>query len=322
VTRPSAGALGRVAVAAGLTTYVLWQSNPSEAARALARADWRLVAATLALVLADRSLNAYRWFLLLRPLSPAARPPIGAILRVFFVSTFIGTFLPTSVGGDAVRAFSLSRLGVRLADSIASVFLDRAFGSLSILLVAAVAAASAPPSVPAWLPIAAWAAALAGAAGLGFSIFSGRAARVAGRLMHRLPASRVQRALEGLSGALRRHQTAGGALLTVLGSSILVQVLRICQAWLLGLSLGITAGPAAYFTYVPVILFVMLLPITILGLGTSQWAFVALFGYSGVAPADAFALSVLFVALGLVGNLPGGILYATGGLHHRSGVQP
>ena len=28
-------------------------------------------------------------------------------MRIFFVSTFVGTFLPASVGGDAVRAFSL-----------------------------------------------------------------------------------------------------------------------------------------------------------------------------------------------------------------------
>ena len=321
MTRPSAGALARVAVAAGLTAYVLWQSNPSEALRALARADWRFVAAVVALVFADRALNAYRWFLLLRPLSPAARPPASAILRVFFVSTFVGTFLPTSVGGDAVRAYALSRHGVGLADSIASVLLDRAFGSLSILLVAGIAAAYAPPAVPDWLPVAAGAAAIAGAAGLVLVVFSARAKHVMTRVVRLVPGTRIQQKLESLLDALRRHQTAGGALLAVLASSILVQVLRICQAWLLGLSLGIAAGPAAYFTYVPIILFVMLLPITVLGLGTSQWAFVALFGYSGAAAADGFALSVLFVALGIVGNLPGGILYATGGLQHQDNVS-
>jgi hypothetical protein len=34
-----------------------------------------------------------------------------------------------------------------------------------------------------------------------------------------------------------------------------------------------------------------------------------------VGKEEAFALSVLFVALGTVGNLPGGILNASGGLH-------
>ena len=101
----------------------------------------------------------------------------------------------------------------------------------------------------------------------------------------------------------------------MLTGSLAVQLLRITQAWMLGLALGIPAGFLAYLVYVPVILLVMLLPITINGLGTSQAAFVWLFAASGVSREDAFALSVLFLALGTVGNLPGGILYATGGLH-------
>jgi hypothetical protein len=36
------------------------------------------------------------------------------------------------------------------------------------------------------------------------------------------------------------------------------------------------------------------------------------FARVGVASAAAFALSVLFVALGIVGNLPGAVLYAAG----------
>jgi hypothetical protein len=41
----------------------------------------------------------------------------------------------------------------------------------------------------------------------------------------------------------------------------------------------------------------------------------------GVAAPLAFALSVLFVGLGIVGNLPGGILYAMRGLVH-AGSRP
>jgi len=54
------------------------------------------------------------------------------------------------------------------------------------------------------------------------------------------------------------------------------------------------------------------LPVTFNGIGTSQAAFVWFFARAGVDAAPAFALSVLFVALGIVGNLPGGILYAFG----------
>jgi hypothetical protein len=99
---------------------------------------------------------------------------------------------------------------------------------------------------------------------------------------------------------------------------VAVQALRVLQAWLLGLGLGVTAPLAAYFVCIPLILLVMLLPISMNGIGTSQAAFVWCFGSLGVAPADAFALSILFVALGIVGNLPGGILYGLG----RTGDEP
>ena len=59
----------------------------------------------------------------------------------------------------------------------------------------------------------------------------------------------------------------------------------------------------------PLIVLVMQLPVTVFGLGTTQLAFLWFFGQVGVADADAVALSVLFLALGLVGALPGGLLY-------------
>ena len=84
------------------------------------------------------------------------------------------------------------------------------------------------------------------------------------------------------------------------------------QAYCLGRGLGIDAPLAAYFAFVPLILLVMLLPVTFNGIGTSQAAFVWFFSRAGVSSAAAFALSVLFVALGIVGNLPGAVLYAAG----------
>ena len=78
------------------------------------------------------------------------------------------------------------------------------------------------------------------------------------------------------------------------------------------------SGPAqkdqpAIVQFIPIILLVMLLPITVNGLGVSQWAFLWTFTRVGVSDAHALALSILFVALGVVGNLPGGLLYAFGG---------
>ncbi len=130
----------------------------------------------------------------------------------------------------------------------------------------------------------------------------------------RLPWARLRSLAGRLLDAIGTYASLHGDLLNVLGGSIGVQVLRIVQAYCLGLSLGIDQPLSLYFGLIPVILLVMLLPVTINGLGVSQAAFVWFFAQAGVPNGTAFTLSVLFVALGTVGNLPGGLLYLSGGL--------
>jgi hypothetical protein len=54
----------------------------------------------------------------------------------------------------------------------------------------------------------------------------------------------------------------------------------------------------------------LLVPVTINGMGTTQGGFVSLFARCGVGAAPATALSILFLVLGVIGSLPGGVLYA------------
>lgn len=306
----------RLAVAVGLTGYLFWRAHPQDVLEAAADARWRWVAAAAALVLLDRTLMAYRWLVLLRT-SSAGPLPLRAVLRVFLVSTFVGTFLPASVGGDAVRSVALARHGVPMADAVASVLVDRVLGTVSLLLIAAASIWFAPPGLPDWLAAVTLGLAIAGCAAVVLGLFDATAERWTQGLIGRFTTGKLQKAGTNLLTSLRSYNRSPVALLNVLAGSIGVQLLRVTQAWMLGLALGLTPGFTAYLVYIPVILVVMLLPVTINGLGTSQAAFVWLFAASGVATADAFALSVLFLALGTLGNLPGGLLYAVGGLHGR-----
>ena len=102
----------RILVAVALTGYILFKADPAAVARVSAGARPGWLGLAVALVVADRAVNAYRWVVLLRALTPGSRPPLGAVMHIFFVSSFVGNFLP-SIGGDVYRAFQLARLGVR-----------------------------------------------------------------------------------------------------------------------------------------------------------------------------------------------------------------
>jgi uncharacterized protein (TIRG00374 family) len=290
----------------------------------------------------DRVLMAYRWWTLLAPLdrgrpegrhydsSPEGRhgdsstvrsadlqvgetlgrPPARAIMRIFFVSTFVGTFLPASVGGDAVRAYGLSKEGVRGVDAVASVLMDRLLGVVSILVVAVAGAFLARDliDIRALFPAFALLTVLCAAALA--VVFSPRAAVAAARVLAMLPRGRETG--ERLVAAIQRYASFHLPMANVLVCSIAVQVLRVLQTYCLAVALGLAVPLGVYFALVPIILLIVLMPITINGIGTTQAGFVWLFGRAGVASAPAFALSVLFLAIAVVGNLPGAVLYLFG----------
>jgi uncharacterized protein (TIRG00374 family) len=308
------GRIIRPLVALLLTAYVLWRASPAAVLHAAAHADLRWIALAVGLTVVDRALMAYRWIVLLCPIDAASRPPLPAVLRIFFVSTFAGTFLPASIGGDVVRAYGLSRLQVEPGQAVASVLMDRLLGVVSILLVGAggllLARTGDLASTRAIaLSLAVGAALTLAAASI---IFSERAARWGEAIAVRMPVQAIRKIGAELTRATRAYGSHHGELANVLAGSVGVQVLRIVQAYCLGRALGIDAPLPVYFGLIPLILLVMLLPVSINGIGTSQMAFVWFFGRVGVPQAEAFALSVLFVALGVVGNLPGGLLYAIG----------
>jgi glycosyltransferase 2 family protein len=301
----------RLLVAVGLTAFILWKANPQAVLDAMRGADPLWIAAAIVLVLFDRALMAWRWIDLLAALSPGSRPPFSVVLRIFFFSSFVGTFLP-SIAGDAYRAYSLSRHRVRMSESAASVLMDRILGVLSMVLLGAIALTFAP-EVPRDRWTALWlAAAGSGCLVVAFVVFNDRAGRLLDARVRALPVGRVQRAATSLTEAVRRYANHHGELGRVLTASMLVQGLRVLQAFCLARAIGIVLPLTTFFVYIPISVLLMQVPVTISGLGTTQVAFVWLFGQAGVRADAATALSLLFLALGVVGSLPGAFLYIAG----------
>ena len=312
------GRLLRIGVAVFLTAVVLYWSHPSQILAATAGADWRWLLGALALVLVDRSLMALRWIDLLVALAPGSRPPLGAVLRVFFVSSFVSNFVP-SVASDLYRAYALSRYDVHLAESTASVLMDRALGVLSVAIVVAAALPFARDLAARRELIGVVALMFALCAAAAAAIYSARAAEGIRRLAGLVPWKVLHRVADALTDAVRRYADHHGEVTRVLAMSILVQVIRVLQGWCLGSALGLQLPLLTYFVFIPIIVLIMQIPITISGLGTTQLAFDQLFIPQGAAAPQVFVFSVLFLALGIVGTLPGGVLYALGGSRGSGG---
>lgn len=310
----------RVLVAVILTAAVFYLAHPSDVVRAAAGADWRWLAAAAASVLVDRALMARRWLELLVALTPGSRPRAASVMRVFFVSSFVSNFVP-SVASDLYRAYALSRYDVHLAESTASVLMDRALGVLSVVLVAAIALPFATVEgrgeLAAILVVMAVVCATAAAV-----VFSERAAVFLKAAVAKLPIRVLRRVTDALTDAVRSYASHHGAVLRVLAMSVVVQIFRVIQAWCIGRGLGIDLPLLTYFAFIPLIVFIMQIPITPNGIGTTQVAFARFFVPQGAPAPNVFALSVLFLALGILGSLPGGVFYAFDeGVRRESGAR-
>ena len=301
--------LFRVLVAVGLTAVVVYQSHPSEIIRAAAGADLRWIGLAIALVLVDRTLMALRWIDLLVALTPGSRPRFPTVLRIFFVSSFVSNFVP-GVAADMYRAYALARQEVRLNESTASVLMDRLLGVLSMVIVGACAMLAAPEVGVNRGVLLGLGTALAVCAAVAMVVFSEGAATLALGAVSVVPSRTVQRISASMMEAVRRYAAHHGVLARVLAISVAVQALRVLQAWCLGLALGISLPLATYFVFVPIILVVMQIPVTVNGFGTTQLAFERLFAATGAPAPQVVALSFLFLILGILGTLPGALLYA------------
>jgi uncharacterized membrane protein YbhN (UPF0104 family) len=112
-----------------------------------------------------------------------------------------------------------------------------------------------------------------------------------------------------LTDAVGRYRGRRGVLFHVLGWSIVVQVLRITQAYILGVGLGMTVPFTYFLLFMPLALLLLLLPISISGFGLPQGAIVWMLSPFGMPEAQSLALSTLIVLTGLAGNLPGLFLW-------------
>ena len=286
----------RLLITAAILWYLALQIDMRVAAQAVLQIKPLNLAVVLGLVAVDRAVMILRWVLLLR----AHDAPIGTAhaARIFLVSSFVGSFLPAGVGGDAARAYGLSRVTDAGDEALASVIVDRVLGVVSLLTMGVV-------GLIAWTPGGGldW---RAGAA-VGFVLLVCVATFWADRFVS--PVANTAGYLHRVAAAISRYREHRSVLMHVMFWSFVVQLLRITQAYVLGLGLGILVPFRYYLVFMPVGLLMLLLPISVSGFGVPQGVIVWLLRPMGVADEQAFALSTLIVLTGLAGNLPGLVLW-------------
>jgi uncharacterized protein (TIRG00374 family) len=295
----------RLAGSVALLAFLAWRTDWRQIATAFAglRVGWWLLA--LALYAATQFVSSLRWRLLAGPLG--FHHPLRQFISFYYVGMFFNLVLPTSVGGDVVRAWYLDGGSGRKVAAFLSVFADRVSGLLMLVAIALTAAVCSPLDLPlrvAWTVYGIGAAAAVGLLGLlilaRYSVpstqYSVLRLRWRGRLDRLLNFVRDARA--ALFPGLRLF------IITTL-LSVVVQAANVIILWLAGVALGIDVPASYYWILVPVVTLMTLVPISLNGMGVREWGTVLMLAPLGVGSGPATALAFLwfltFSAVGLSG---------------------
>jgi uncharacterized protein (TIRG00374 family) len=300
----------RILVSGALLVWVLKQADLQEIASTIAGANFLWIVAAFGVNSAGNLLGAWRWQLLLR--SQNRRLPLLNLLGSYLVGLFFNMFLPSTIGGDVVRATSAKKTGGgTLTENLTVVLVERLIGLLATLSLGGLAAISGiagriDPRLP-WVLAGLLAMALAGL----LLALNARVRHLILQLVARVPIAFVRLTVGKMLAAFELFSRARGTLLANYVLSLGFQLLLIVHFWLVQFAFGQTIPFPTYVAIVPLVFCVMLLPISINGLGVRESAFVWFLTRAGMDPASAVALSLSSFAIALVQGIIGSIVHLT-----------
>jgi uncharacterized protein (TIRG00374 family) len=144
-----------VAVSVGLIIALLWMVDAAAVVSALSTADPWWVILLLCTVYGERVYSAFRWHQILRWSELSV--PLPVVVRISFISSFAGLFLPGVVGTEALRVAGL-RHNASLSQALSSVLVDRLIAVVTLVPLVLIGVALVPGNLPESIRATAWGA--------------------------------------------------------------------------------------------------------------------------------------------------------------------
>lgn len=293
----------RIGISIALLAIVISFANWHEVGAVLKTVKLHWVVAAFALSMLDRVALNFRWNILLAV--RGVHIGFWRLFRVQLAANFLGSFLPSSLGVDAVRIAALCRAGEPPAEVVASTLIDRAtmvlgtflFGSITILFLAGT-------KIPPPLPNVIFGATLIGVLICATCLHPAVRRFIRLRLLPLVP-EKMRDIIHRTADASLAYRHDKPALLAITGWTLVIFALRILFAKAVVLSCNIDVPFADLLLVVPILWIVVMLPITIGGLGVQDAGYVALMALLGVAPAAAVGMSIVEHVVTRAVGLPG-----------------
>lgn len=248
------------------------------------------LAASLIYILAQ-FVSSIRWKLLLTEAFSIRR-----LFSLYMIGSFFSSFLPGIIGGDAVKAYYLNKDAKKLSLTLASIFMDRYIGYTSLIVIGMTSFPFAfryfGESTYKWIVPMIFTAFI-----IGSFLFFGL---------------RIGKRFKGVADFYDYFsyiRTKKNILLKAFLLSLVIQSLIFLMIIILDFGMGNNVPLVVLCVFLPIIVTVTSMPISVSGLGVREGAFMILLALIGIKPEISTALSLTWFFSIFVGSIPGLVAY-------------
>jgi len=287
---------------------VLSKTNLAQIGKAVKGANIYLLLLSFSLHAIGYYASAYRWKILLA--AHNMKLSISYLVQSYAVAMYFNNILPSTIGGDVVRAYDTWRAGFPKGKSITVVLVERFLGLLALLGFAIVAIFVATdfrekiPNLTYWVVGVFLLMVLMTI----FIFINQKAISKIGLLMD-LPGVRVFKKFgKKFADAFKEFRGKNKALCGAVVLSLILQINVIVHYWLISKALGMNISLVKFLFIVPIALFIMMIPVSINAIGLRENLYVFFLVPYGASIAQCIAFSWIAYGMILLLGIFGGII--------------
>ena len=300
----------KVVISLGLILFLLSRISPGRLMTVIEETRPLYLLIALCIFFLSGLLGSFQWHILL--MAGGINLSFSKTFRLYFVGLFFNNFLPANVGGDAVKIYDVSKIGNDPHQVFAITLLDRIIGITGLCLLAIAAALSlrgrgSIPNLNIYILVFAGCITPVIAMTLNRRL-SGAVKRLFGAITWWGLGSRFRAVFDHL-GSFRRLRFL---LVKLTLLAIVVQFMRVLTHVAVGSALGIPLTlytGLSFFVFIPLLGLLMVLPISINGLGVREGMGVILFTQIGLLEEQALLVEFITYVVMIVVSLIGGLFF-------------
>jgi len=248
--------------------------------------------------------RVYKWKIIL--LVQEINVPFKTLLTFSFTSAFFGIFLPTAYGGDIVRAYDVSKFSNKKFESVASILVDRMSGAVALFFIATVSLLVGHDLIKDIRIVLLTIGVLLLLLSLISIIFNEKGIKIISKIFTFFFNKDIVSNAYNKFHIYRYHKRA---LIEIFALSLFAQIIAIVYYPLIAYSFGLNIPLVYFLIVIPIILVILMVPISIGGIGVREGAFLFFFTNIGVLPHEAVSIAVVAFGLYLLWSLIGGVVY-------------